>query len=154
MVNLEINNQTKFKIPAKTLTPVLDLARKKLKIKTESASARAGRDKQSVSLAFVSPLQIKKLNKKYRHKDKVTDVLSFGIDSADYPLPPTDYSLGEIIICPAQAKKQAKEFKNTFKKEIQKLILHGYLHLLGFDHEIDKDAEVMEGIEKDILLNM
>lgn len=146
MITTEINNQTKYKISRKKLQDVLDLARKQLKIKAE----------QSLSLAFVSPAQIKKLNKAYRKKDKVTDVLSFAVSvprstcSVHGDVCCSDF-LGEIIICPAQAKKQAKEFGQSFDKEITKLFLHGYLHLIGYDHVKKQDAVIMEGLEKKIL---
>jgi len=57
----------------------------------------------------------------------------------------------EIIICPAQAKKQAKEFKQSYQKEIIKLVLHGYLHVIGFDHEKEVEAREMEKLERRVL---
>lgn len=105
---------------------------------------------QSVSLAFVPPATIKRLNKAYRKKDKVTDVLSFEEGQGTSDKRQVTF-IGEIIICPERAKKQAAEFGNTFEKEIVKLLLHGYLHLLGYDHVKLKNAKVMEGIEKILL---
>lgn len=134
MVKLEINNQTTFRIPKKPLFKILNKARRRLKIKKS----------QTVSLAFVSPKIISALNKIYCKKNRATDVLSFEekVEKGD---------LGEIIICPWQAKKQAREFKNTFQNEIARLLLHGYLHLLGYDHVKKKEAEKMEKIEKSLL---
>lgn len=137
MIDLEINNQTKARIPRKKLEDILILVNKKLKIKK----------KNKVSLAFVSPFQIKKLNKQYRKKDQVTDVLSF--EELDFPDP--EGSMGEIIICSARAISQAKEFKHSFAKEVVRLTLHGYLHLLGYDHIKNSEAEIMEGLEEKIM---
>ena len=98
-------------------------------------------DKQpcKVSIAFVDQQTIKRLNKEYRGKNQVTDVLSFNIDQPEM--------LGEVLICYDQAKKQAKEKKKQIKKEIKLLITHGVLHLLGFDHQNEKDAEIMETLQ-------
>jgi len=133
MVILEMNNATKDKIAWSFLTQIFNRAQKILKIKND----------QTVSLAFVSPQKIKKLNFIYRGKNKATDVLSFIISEKNM--------LGEIIVCPKIARKQADFFKHSLKKELSKLFIHGYLHLLGFDHETISEAEQMEKIEKKIL---
>lgn len=95
--------------------------------KLEKIIARRFKLKQAISLALVSETEIKNLNRVYRHQNKVTDVLSFNLDS------PT--ILGEVVICLAQAKKQAKNNKKSLSAELKLLIIHGILHLLGFDHE-------------------
>lgn len=136
MVDLEMNNKTRFSFPRRKITLLLDLARKKLKI----------RKKQAISLAFVTPSEIKKLNRIYRGKSRATDVLTFNSWEGQIL---ADDILGEIIICPSQAKKQARDFKTTFAQEIFRLALHGYLHLLGFDHQ--KQAKSMEKLEEKIL---
>jgi len=137
MIELEINNQTQTRIPRQKLVELLKFINKKLKIKK----------KNKLSLAFVSPLKIKKLNKQYRKKDEVTDVLSF--EENDFPDP--ESSIGEIIICSSRAQKQAKEFKHSFAREVVRLTLHGYLHLLGYDHIKNKEAEIMEELEEKIM---
>jgi probable rRNA maturation factor len=83
--------------------------------------------KKQISIALISAPQIKKLNRVYRKKNKITDVLSFNMDST--------YILGEVLICPSQARRQAKERSHTYKAELQLLTIHGILHLLGYDHE-------------------
>jgi probable rRNA maturation factor len=137
MIELEINNQTQARIPRQKLVDLLKFTNKKLKIKKKS----------KLSLAFVSPAQIKKLNKQYRKKDQVTDVLSF--EETGFPDP--ENSIGEIIICSVRATSQAKEFNHSFAKEVVRLTLHGYLHLLGYDHVKNKEAEVMEALEEKIM---
>jgi len=138
MVVLDINNQTKFKVPQKKIAEIFSKAQNKLKIKKT----------QRLSFAYVSPQRIRKLNAQYRQKDYVTDVLSFAEDNK--VVLPED-SIGEIIICPVRAAKQAREFKHSFDDEILKLSLHGYLHILGYDHETDAEAKEMESWENKIL---
>ncbi len=100
--------------------------------------------KKQISLALVDKKEIKKFNKVYRKKDNITDVLSFTLDDK--------YILGEIIICLEQARKQAKEKKKTLKSELQLLVVHGILHLLGYNHEKGvKYAKEQEKKEKEIL---
>lgn len=100
---------------------------------------------KQISIALVSLTEIKELNRVYRKKDKVTDVLSFNIDSKEI--------LGEIIICLEQAKKQAREKKQAISSELKLLTVHGILHLLGYDHEKGKKyAEEQEKTEQEILL--
>jgi probable rRNA maturation factor len=96
-----------------------------------------------VSLAFVTPKEIQKINKAYRGKDAVTDVLSFEENRGAF--------IGEILICLAQAEKQARVAGWPLKNEIVKLLIHGYLHLMGYDHETLKDANAMEAREIEIL---
>lgn len=88
-----------------------------------------------VSIAFVSHSQMKHLNKTYRGKDAVTDVLSFSLDDETH--------LGELILNYGQAKKQAVQMKHIVRHELVFLIVHGLLHLYGFDHETEKEQKVM-----------
>jgi len=84
--------------------------------------------KKDVSVVIVGDKKIQELNKLYRKKNKVTDVLSFG-DWNDAKF------LGEIFISLPQARCQAKEYGFTVKKEIARLLIHGVLHLVGYEHE-------------------
>ena len=87
-----------------------------------------------LSVALVGPGRMRKLNKKYLGKNRTTDVLSF-----------PDNGFGEIVICPKEVKKNAKRFKSTFEKELALCLIHGLLHLLGYNHEISKEkAKKME----------
>ena len=81
---------------------------------------------KDLSIQFVSEKKIRELNKKYRNVDKVTDVLSFDLEGDD---------LGDIFICFSQIKKQAKIYQVAAKEELVRMITHGVLHLLGFDHQ-------------------
>jgi len=85
-----------------------------------------------ISLVFCGEKRIRSLNKKFRKKDKATDVLSFGFEGfakGDF------LNLGEIIICVPYAKKQAKKAGISLEKEMALLASHGTIHLLGIDHE-------------------
>ena len=87
-----------------------------------------GNHGSSVTIAFVSDKSIHKLNKQFRNVDKPTDVLSF---------PGEETNLGDIAISVETAAAQAKENGLSFETEIAQLILHGLLHLCGYDHETD-----------------
>lgn len=121
-MQIEINNQTP---PARFnffLKKVARYCLKKLKIKKD------------ISLVLVGNKKIQELNKIYRHKNKVTDVLSFG-DWQDKKF------LGEVFICLPQAQRQAKKYDAALKQELARLLAHGILHLAGFDHEKSKKEE-------------
>lgn len=89
-------------------------------------------DTTELSIVFTGDKQIHKLNKQYRGKNKPTDVLSFPL-SAQHPAKVP--ALGDIVISLETAKRQARQYKVTFLEEIARLLIHGILHLLGFDHE-------------------
>ncbi len=84
-----------------------------------------------VVLTLVGPRAIRSLNRKYRHKDRPTDVLSFSLKENG---PDGKFYLGDIIICPEVARKQARKQGHTLLREIEILTIHGFLHLLGFEH--------------------
>ncbi len=91
---------------------------------------------RSVAIAFVTDTEIARLNKTYRRKNEATDVLSFPAQPAKRPNKKT--FLGDIAIAPAVARRYAKKHGRTLENEICILILHGILHLLGYDHETDR----------------
>jgi probable rRNA maturation factor len=89
----------------------------------------------TVSVALVNRQEIHALNSRYRDKDYATDVLSFSYEKTvleDGPF------LGEIVLAPEIADKQASTYHTTLERELRKLLVHGILHLLGFDHESDR----------------
>lgn len=130
---IEINNLTSFRVDKKLFTGI---AKKVL--------LGENRNREKMSLAFVSKKEMQKLNKKFRGKNKPTDVLSFKLKEGD--------CLGEIVICPEVVKENAKKFGTNFKKEIIKVFAHGIFHLLGYDHEkSEKEAEEMESKEEKYL---
>lgn len=118
----------------------------------------------SVNVAFVSEDEIKELNSTFRKVDKVTDVLSFpNLDYSDenclnikniekeIDVESGLVSLGDIAICKKVAKIQAKTYGHSLKREVVFLALHGFLHLLGFDHENPEDEKEMLEHQDEIL---
>ena len=95
----------------------------------ESALEAIGNGGSSATIAFVSDRNIRKLNQRFRGVDKATDVLSFPADEPD--------NLGDVAVSVETATRQAKENGLSFEDEIAQLILHGLLHLSGYDHETD-----------------
>ena len=96
--------------------------------------------KIEVSINLVGEAKIKELNKKYRYKNKVTDVLSFPIESK--PIKNTQiWPVGDIFLCLSFAKKQAKSETISIDRKLAQLTVHGFLHLLGYDHERSKKDE-------------
>src|SRR3989338_918177 len=129
---IEVNNLTNFAVDK---TFFKGVAKKVLK----------GENKvmENISIAFVSPNEIQLLNKKYRKKDKPTDVLSFeGV---------TNFKgeCAEVILCPHVIRENTRTSKLPLKKEVAKMLIHGILHVLGYDHERGgKEVERMEEKEK------
>lgn len=91
--------------------------------------------KKDFAVAFISDHRMKELNKLFRGKDSTTDVLSFPHEPDDFD--PDKNNLGDIVISVEQAQRQAEENGLTLEGEIKQLILHGILHLCGYDHETD-----------------
>ena len=95
-----------------------------------------GKSKHEVTIAFVADAAIKKLNRQFRGKDYATDVLSFPTQHERFEKN-LKRNLGEVVISLDRAAVQAKENGLTFTNEVEQLILHGLLHLSGYDHETD-----------------
>ncbi|OGY42650.1 MAG: rRNA maturation RNase YbeY [Candidatus Buchananbacteria bacterium RBG_13_36_9] len=109
-----------------------------------------------LTVLIVNDKKIKSLNKKFRNKNKVTDVLSFSQregETFNLPAEGRNY-LGDIVISWPQVKRQAKKFGQLPKKELELLIIHGFLHLLGYDDKTLKGWRQMERWQKKILLNI
>lgn len=143
MIDFEINQNTGTKISEKDWSEWFLAIEKKLKLKKDL----------EVSVAIVDEKAIKKLNHAYRDKNYVTDVLSFGeMDSSVHRYFQDKNFLGEIVICYPQATKQAKKAKHSIKNEIQLLLTHGFLHLLGYDHEKSElEAKKMRKLEEKVM---
>ncbi len=104
-----------------------------------------------VSVLFLDDKEIRKLNREYRGVDRPTDVLSFALNEGDLPDPYPE-ALGDIVISVESAARQAEEAGCSFENEITRLLVHGALHLLGYDHErSEKEAAKMRSMERKIL---
>ncbi len=124
-------------IEVNNLTPLSGVDEKFLKGVAKIVLKGENKKEAKLSVAFIGEGRIKELNKKYRGKNKATDVLSFG------------EGLNEIVICYSEVKKNAKRYNSTFKKELAQVLIHGILHLLGYEHEKgEKEAKKMEKKQK------
>jgi len=99
-------------------------------------------DKNCVSLTLVTSEEITQLNKEYRGKDSPTDVLSFPMDGVN---------LGDIVICLEVAENQAREYGHSLERELAFLTAHGFLHLIGYDHENQEAEKEMIAAQKEML---
>ncbi|MEX6358635.1 putative rRNA maturation factor [Staphylococcus cohnii] len=106
-----------------------------------------------LSVTFVDKGEIQQINKMYRDKDKVTDVISFALEEDEPEISGLDIPrvLGDIIICTEVAQSQADEYGHSFERELGFLALHGFLHLLGYDHMDEVDEKEMFGRQDEIL---
>jgi len=111
----------------------------------DSAGVRAG---HSLSVALVDPARITELKGRYYGERRATDVLSFPMDPLDAPGPAL---LGDVVICVEVAEKQARGLGRTLADELEQLLVHGILHLAGFDHESAADELAMAREERRIL---
>ncbi len=111
-----------------------------------------------LSIALVDDEEMHRLNRQYRGLDRSTDVLSFALQEAEEPhMQPASESsantplvLGDVIISIETTQRQAEEYEHTFEQELCRLLIHGILHLLGYDHLIDEEARAMEALERQL----
>lgn len=108
--------------------------------------------KGRIDITAVKPARIRALNRAYREIDRVTDVLSFpAVEEGDTP---ADGFWGDIVLCPARAEEQAKEYGHSIERELAFLTVHGMLHLFGFDHILPADEALMISEQRQILERM
>ena len=143
------NNQTEVKVPVGIRLLIRRCCQAVL------ITENFGRDAE-VSVSFVSNNEIKNLNKIYRNKDSVTDVLSFPLTSEDGTAeinPETNaVQLGDVVISLETAVKQAQNYGHSLEREIGFLTVHSMLHLLGYDHEKSTlDQRIMREKEESVL---
>lgn len=106
-----------------------------------------------LSLVFTDDANIRTINAKWRHIDKATNVLSFPA----FPIQPGQQPgtiLGDIVIARETVQREAQEENKSFDDHLSHLIVHGLLHLTGYDHQNDEEAEQMESLERKILASL
>ncbi len=132
-----------------------DITKKFIKDITQKILKELNLDNVEVSVSLVDDKTIQQLNRDWRGKDRPTDVLSFPIED-EISLPGYKYRvLGDIVISLPYAKKQAEEIGLTPKQEILRLLTHGILHLLGYDHETsEEEAKKMFSLQDKIFNNL
>ena len=111
-----------------------------------------------ISITLTVPSEIRKINKEYRNIDKETDVLSFPmfekeeldeiISNQNNEIPET---IGDIIISVERVEEQAKEYGHSFERELAYMVVHGFYHLMGYDHIQEEDKKVMRAKEENVL---
>jgi probable rRNA maturation factor len=135
------NQQRRVRVPIAELNRFLATVRKRLRIPAEA-----------ITIVLITDPKMKAWNRAFRGKNRPTDVLSFPGDDSPEPRKasakvqrksraarrPADFYLGDIAIAPAVARSNARRFGRTFTIEMRILILHGILHLMGYDHETDQ----------------
>ncbi|AOS95551.1 Endoribonuclease YbeY [Microbulbifer aggregans] len=115
------------------------------------AALGAHREEAELSVRIVDEDESQQLNRDYRGKDKPTNVLSFPADlPADVELP----LLGDLVICAPVVTREAREQHKATSAHWAHMVVHGTLHLLGYDHIEDADAELMEGLEVKVLAGL
>jgi len=137
------DKEVDLNIKKQILIKGLDLINKELK------TSRTNNPCLIVSLRFTNIMSMKKLNYSFSGSNKETNVLSFSPDPNETD--ENNNSVGDIAICIDVLKKEAKEQNKDFFDHLLHLFIHGVLHLLGYEHDVDRDASEMEQIEKSIL---
>ena len=103
------------------------------------------------SIIFVDNEKIHELNKQFRGVDRPTDVISFALEDAEEEFLSTIRVLGDINISIPKMQEQAKEYGHSEKRELAFLVVHGLLHLLGYDHQTEEEEKVMFQIQEEML---
>ena len=111
-----------------------------------------------ITITFTNPENIRKINKQYRNIDKETDVLSFPMferEELQEKLKNNSFThediLGDIVISIEQVEKQAKEYEHSFERELSYMIVHGFYHLMGYDHMVEDEKQEMREKEDRVL---
>ena len=115
----------------------------------------AGRRSASVAFLLTDDTEMRRLNQRYRGKNKPTNVLSFPSAPEDGPVPRAmPRHLGDVALALETVRREAKEQGKTVRSHVSHLAVHGVLHLIGHDHQSDAEAEAMEALERRILAGL
>ena len=108
-----------------------------------------------ISVILTNPDEIQKMNKEYRKIDKTTDVLSFPMyerDEIPHLNKEIEEPIGDIVISVERVRKQAKEYEHSFERELAYMLVHGFYHIMGYDHMEEMEKKEMRAKE-DVILN-
>lgn len=141
MKEIGIYNETEKDVPY--LTTVKKVIKKAMEIENIVAE---------LNIIIVDDSYIWKLNKDYRHIDRPTDVITFALEDDDIcKLPEGERVLGDVYISIDTAERQAKIYGHGLEREICFLAVHGFYHLLGYDHQTEADAKIMFTKQEEVL---
>ena len=144
-MNLSLNNFKSSKFIKISKAEILDIVEEVLK----TVEYKFTKNHQ-LNLSFVSSEEMKLLNKTYRNKDKPTNVLSFEIPE-NFPVGGEKTLIGEIALCEEIIFEESKKYKKIFENRLKHMIIHGFLHLLNFNHEEKHERIKMEDLEITIM---
>lgn len=144
---MEIHIRNKCKSNIITTHRLKKITTNVLKVVLEERS----RPNAEISVVFTDDGEMRNLNRNFRGVNKSTDVLAFPINDGRFASINPD-TLGDIVISVPKARDQAQTKDHSLERELSVLLIHGLLHLLGFDHETDKDAAVMQEQEQECLM--
>lgn len=133
MKAINIVNQCNEENYESLIKPVLKKAYKRMKVSK----------KKTINIILITSGAMRELNSTYRDTDKVTDVLTFPSD--------VDDELGDVFISLHTAMEQAKAYGHTFRRELAFLVVHGFLHAIGYDHDTKEKEHVMFSLQEQIL---
>ena len=143
MENVEIFNETEEKIEdLKILKPLLEYAKNYEGLQDTELE---------FSVIIVDNERIHEINREYRKIDRPTDVISFALEDSEGIEPENYRILGDIYISIDKVKEQAKEYGHSEKRELAFLTVHGFLHLLGYDHMEKEEEKIMFAKQEEIL---
>jgi probable rRNA maturation factor len=135
---IDVDDRTGCGIPVAEVARIVEAT-----LEAEEASGA------EVGIVFADADEIRRLNREHRERDEATDVLAFPIDEGGVGLDGVPRMLGDVVVCPEVAVRQAVESAERPGTEVTELIIHGVLHLLGYDHERD-EGEMLQ--RQDVLL--
>ena len=160
LINIDIEVKSKKWLELKNLEKFIELQTYNILTKSPLAQFLHKKINFGLSISLCSNLQIKKINRQFRHQDKPTNVLSFGnLDEKiiqqsglNKAIGTNKYIfLGDIILGYEYILNEAKQHQKDFKNHLTHMLLHGILHIIGYDHEGEKMAKIMENLEIKIL---
>jgi len=134
-----------LKIDIETTLPVLDVSRENLYNTVRHILQGEGQNNAAVTIVLVDDPYIRKLNHKYRQLNRATDVLSFNLNDE---LESNSEELGDVYISVDRAREQAYRYRISMENELHRLLIHGCLHLLGYDHKNSRDRKEMRDKEQ------
>lgn len=120
-----------------------------------SAALEGRRNEAEVSIRLVDAPESQQLNAQYRGKDKPTNVLSFPFEAPEgIPAEEINHLLGDLVICAPIIQQEAQQQNKPEENHWAHMVIHGTLHLLGYDHVTDEEATIMERLEREILATL